>query len=87
MAWLRAETPRDAPPDDLRALRYWLARLGPVLDQPRRTLFVAANRTGQEGSTVYQGNSCVALIDHGEITVLDKLDYQEALLVVDTDGI
>lgn len=86
MAWTKAEsTVVGESEDELSPIRYWLARLGPVLDANKRTLFVACNRTGSEGKVQYQGNSCVVSIDHGELSILGKLNYEEGVLVVDVD--
>lgn len=82
MAWTKSAAPEQD--DGLHSIRYWLSRLGPVLDQNKRSVFVAAGRVGTEGLTTYQGGSCVVAIDHGDLTVLGKLDFEEeALLVVD----
>ena len=84
MAWTKAEQIDEAS-DELLPIRYWLSRLAPVLKADKRTFFVACNRTGREGNTEYQGHSCVVEINHGKLTVLDKLKFEEELLVVEID--
>lgn len=86
MAWTKAEsTAVEDAEDELRPIRYWLARLGPILDANKRTLFIACNRTGSEGEVKYQGNSCVVSIDDGKLTILGKMDLEEGVLVVNVD--
>lgn len=83
MAWLRAEADTSTERDELQTVRYWLSRLGPVLDSDRRTLFLACNRTGSEEDTVYQGNSCAILIDHGKLEIIGKLGREEDILTIE----
>lgn len=82
MAWTKAE-PGSGFREDLESIKYWLMRLSPVLQSPKRTLFIACNRTGSEDETSYQGSSCVVLIDHGKLTILGKLGLEEGVLIVD----
>ena len=79
MAWLEFV---DAEPLD--AARYWLARLGPVLNEDRRITIVFCNRTGSEGSTTYHGHSCVVVSEDGKLNIMGMMGREEGLLVVDT---
>lgn len=85
MAWLQSEPGSSNDGDELQLIKYWLSRIAPVIDNEKRTLFLACNRTGQEGFTVYQGDTCALLIDHGRIELLGKLGREEGLLTIDYD--
>lgn len=85
MAWLKAEASTTNDVDELHTIKYWLTRLSPILDSARRTLFLACNRTGSEDDTVYQGNSCAVLIDHGQLTLLGNLGPEEGVLTIDVN--
>lgn len=83
MAWLRFEGLNNKDP--LEAVRYWLGRLGPVLEASWRTIFVVCNRTGAEGATVYHGHSAVVLLDNGHLTLVGSMGREEGVLEVEVD--
>ena len=92
MAWLRADgcaptAPADAALPDLDTLRYWLARLQPLLDVrgAAEALLVLSNRSGSEGAATYAGTSTVLGIRDGELTLYGMLGRgTEEVLVADT---
>ena len=93
MAWLKGESEEEGakgevatePENDLRTLQYWLMRLDPVLRlrDGKSRLFIACNRTDDEGETVYAGSSAVCRITDGRIDLLGHLGREEDLLVVE----
>jgi protein N-terminal amidase len=72
-AWLKSGT---------NVIEYWATRLSPLFEQD--ILVFISNRTGQEGDTIFCGNSCALKFSSGHLTLLGKLGEKPGLLVVDT---
>ncbi|KAF8539245.1 carbon-nitrogen hydrolase [Trichophaea hybrida] len=96
MAWLSTQSPESiierAKVPDGPTLSYWMQRLQPVIDHggsgpSGETIFVACNRIGSEGDTVYAGTSAVVGITKDNIKIYGCLGCgTEDLLVCDVPG-
>jgi protein N-terminal amidase len=93
MAWLTQlpssalQGPAAREPD-LETLKYWFARLKPLVRQTERDVtVVVANRCGEEGPEArYAGTSWVGKVGRGNVGVWRILGKgEEGVLVVDTE--
>lgn len=88
MAWLssRPDDITDLSDPEILTLRYWIARLEPLLElrEDREIIFVTANRTGDECGVTYAGTSAVVGLKKGKVVVYKVLGVgEENLMHVD----
>ncbi|KAK0552840.1 hypothetical protein OC845_001508 [Tilletia horrida] len=50
---------QDDSSPDINTISYWAIRCQPFRSLPRRTILIAANRTGSEGDATFAGSSCI----------------------------
>jgi protein N-terminal amidase len=76
MAWLASGNG-----DSMSLIRYWLARLQPLIMNPSRSVKVfICNRVGRENDTVFAGTSCVLEVGFGNARLLGHLQAEEGIL-------
>ncbi|WBW71992.1 protein N-terminal amidase Nta1 [Schizosaccharomyces osmophilus] len=78
MAWLLCDSDcLTVPQPDLMNVKYWVARLSPLVDMEKDCTLLIANRWGQERDVTFAGSSCILRIGHGKAVVHSLLNATE----------
>ncbi|EPX71168.1 N-amidase Nta1 [Schizosaccharomyces octosporus yFS286] len=78
MAWLLCDSNCLAVPQpDLMNVKYWVARLSPLVDMEKDCTLLIANRWGEERDVTFAGSSCILRLGHGKAVVHSLLTATE----------
>jgi protein N-terminal amidase len=80
MAWLLPAEYDGMGGPSMSTLKYWVARLFPLVEDGKKRTVVLCNRTGEEEGAVYAGTSCVFRVGGGDSQVLGVLGREEGIL-------
>ncbi|EPY53637.1 N-amidase Nta1 [Schizosaccharomyces cryophilus OY26] len=78
MAWLLCDSDcLEVSQPDLMSVKYWMARLSPLIDMEKDCTLLIANRWGQERDVTFAGSSCILRIGHGKAVIYSLLNATE----------